>query len=605
MKGQSPNLPRRLREHHWLADPRQRRITGAIVTVCALVAVFGVRLVEIQVVRADEYNAAAGERVEVQGSRVPGARGSILDRDGDVLAASVPRFDLTVSPKDAKPFEREVDGTTIQVSREQAAAEIATVTGQTAEEVVAVIAAALETDAESNWAMVRKAMTREQFERIDAMDIPWTYFEERQSRSYPRGSVAGNLVGFVGSEGEAQAGVELQHDACLTGEDGSTSYVRSRDGVPLPGTRHDTAPRNGSDVVLTIDAELQWLAQQSLARRAVEVGARWGIATVMEVATGKLLAVAEYPSADPGDISASAPEDRGSRAFSAPFEPGSTYKTLTAAALIEEGAAGPGSEILSPYRYIAPNDADINDTDLHGDLRLTLTGVMVQSSNTGISQLGERLSPETRAGYFTKFGQDRATEVGFPGESGGILADVDAWDNQTTYTTMFGQGFSTTAIQGASLYQAIANNGVRMPVRLVEGCRAPDGGIDSPELAPGERVLSESAAQQVGLVLEAVDRESWVADQVAIPGYRVAMKTSTAQQPDGSGGYSKSYLVSMAGFAPVEAPRYVVTVNLADPVDMNNSAAAAPVFRELMSYALRTGEVLPSTTDAPDLPLDY
>ncbi|MFZ4895598.1 penicillin-binding transpeptidase domain-containing protein [Plantibacter sp. Mn2098] len=121
----------------------------------------------------------------------------------------------------------------------------------------------------------------------------------------------------------------------------------------------------------------------------------------------------------------------------------------------------------------------------------------------------------------------------------------------------------------------------------------------------GERVLSESTAEQVALVLEAVDRESWVADQVAIPGYRVAMKTSTAQQPDGSGGYSTSYLVSMAGFAPVEAPRYVVTVNLADPVDMNTSAAAAPVFRDVLTYALRDGLVPPSTTSPPDLPLTY
>lgn len=586
-------------------DSRRRRTTGTLVIVCVVAVLFGGRLVDIQVLRADENNADAHERIGVQTAGVRSERGRILDRDGAVLAASVLRFDLTVSPKDANTFERTADGVSTTVTREQAAAEIASVTGQPPKDVLGVISSTLETDRAANWAMLARGLTQEQFERLDALDIPWTYFEERQARSHPSGAVAGNLVGFVGADGAALAGIELQHNDCVDGEDGSSSYIRSADGVPLPGTRRDTPARNGDDVVLTIDAELQWLAQQSLAARAEEVGARWGAVTVMDVQTGELLAVAEYPSVDPGDVAASAPEDRGSRAFTAPFEPGSTYKTLTAAALIEEGAAGPGTEILSPYRYIAPNDADINDTELHGDLRLTLTGVMVESSNTGISQLGERLSAETRAGYFTRFAQDRESEVDFPGESGGILADVAAWDNQTTYTTMFGQGFSTTAIQGASLYQAIANRGVRMPVSLVAGCRSDGGSVDAPGGAGGERVLSESTAEQVALVLEAVDRESWVADQVAIPGYRVAMKTSTAQQPDGSGGYSTSYLVSMAGFAPVEAPRYVVTVNLADPVDMNTSAAAAPVFRDVLTYALRDGLVPPSTTSPPDLPLTY
>ncbi|MGG7508526.1 peptidoglycan D,D-transpeptidase FtsI family protein [Plantibacter sp. YIM 135249] len=583
----------------------KRRLAASVLAVSLIVGLFVVRLVDIQVVRASELTAESLTKTEVSNAAILSTRGSILDANGEVLATAVLRYNVQLSPKDAGPFERTVDGKENTISLDEAGAEIGAVIGQPGPAIVAIITDALAINKDSDYAEVAKSITAEQLKALDALDIPWLYFKPDPSRVYPNGAVAGNLVGFVGSEGEAQAGIELKENSCLAGHDGTQTYEKSRDGVPLPGTLVTDQAKNGGDVVLTIDANLQWFAQQALAAQAQATGASWGVVTVMEVKTGKLLAVADYPTVDPGNVGASDADDRGSRAFQAPFEPGSTYKTITAAALLDQGAAHPNDQVVAPYRIKPANGADINDSDRHGDLRLTLTGVLVQSSNTGMSQFGELLSPKTRYDYFEKDGQTKKTEVGFPGESGGIMNDYQDWDNQTHYTTMFGQGFSTTAIQGASLYQTVANGGVRMPVQLVEGCKNADGTFTKTKTPEGTRVFSEEAAAGTTSMLEMVDQNSWVANLVDIPGYRVAMKTGTAQQPDGDGGYSHSYLVSIAGYAPAEAPQYVVSVNLADPVKMNTSAAAAPLFRDVMTQVLKTRGVQPSTTTATDLPLDY
>ncbi|MFZ4895299.1 peptidoglycan D,D-transpeptidase FtsI family protein [Plantibacter sp. Mn2098] len=585
----------------------RRRLAFAILSVSLVMTLFVWRLVDIQVLRASALTAESLTKTE-DTRPIYGTRGSIVDANGKVLATAVMRYDVSVSPKDAGSFERTVDGKDKTFTRDEGLAEIASIIGQPAPEVQAKVTDALAANKDSNYALIVKSVNSEQLKALDALDIPWVYFAPNPGRVYPNGAVAGNLVGFVGEEGEAQAGVELKENTCLAGENGSTMYERSGDGgaVALPGTTVVTKPaKDGGTVVLTIDADLQWFTEQALAAQAQAVGASWGVVTVQEVKTGKLLAVADYPTVDPGNVSASDAADRGSRAFQAPFEPGSTYKTITAAALLDQGLATPTDKIVAPYRLKPANGADINDSDVHGDLRLTLTGVLVDSSNTGMSQFGELMSPQTRFDYFVKDGQTKKTEVGFPGESGGIMNDYQDWDNQTHYTTMFGQGFSTTAIQGASLYQTVANGGVRMPVQLIEGCKNSDGTFTKTPEPQGTRVFSEQAAKTTAEMLEVVDKNSWVANLVDIPGYRVAMKTGTAQQPDGSGGYSKSYLVSIAGFAPADAPQYVVSVNLADPVKMNSSAAAAPLFRDVMTQVLKTRGVQPSTTPSPDIPTGY
>jgi cell division protein FtsI (penicillin-binding protein 3) len=428
------------------------------------------------------------------------------------------------------------------------------------------------------------------------------------SRVYPNGAVAGNLLGFVqADDGAPLAGLELSENECLAGRNGEYSYQHSlEDWVPIPGTRivHSEA-RDGGTLQLTIDADLQWMVQRIAGEQVQAVGADWATVTVMEAKTGRLIAVADVPTLDPNNVTATDSEDRGSRSFTAPFEPGSTFKALTAASVIDAGKADALSQVMAGYQYLPPNGADITDSFFHDEVPYTLTGVMIDSSNTGMSMFGERLSNEERFAYMQQFGLGEQTEVGFPGEEPGNLhGGPPEWDNQTMYATMFGQGLTTTAVQIASVYQTIANDGVRMPVRLVDGCIGADGKLEAPEIE-GERVLSEHAANQTSQMLERVYLEGWLADDWEIAGYRVAAKTGTAQVADGNGGYLEGHLVSVSGFAPADDPEFVVSVSIMNPVKMNSSAASAPVFQQVMSQVLKKYRTVPSGAPAPELPATW
>jgi cell division protein FtsI (penicillin-binding protein 3) len=592
-----------------------RRILLSAVVLCTLVGVFVVRLVDIQVVRAAELSEQATD-IRSRTTPVYGTRGEIVDANGTVLADSVMRYDIALSPKQAAKgaIEREVPDPAdpsktkkVDVPLEQVAAELGAVVGLTGDQVQGIITAALADDPESDFAYVAKLVDTETYEAVKALDIPWVVPYEHPSRRYPNGAVAGNLIGWVDADGNAAAGLELGQDQCLASEDGEISALHSlQDWVEIPGTEvvHKQA-HDGGTLQLTIDADLQWAVQRIAEAQVQATGAQWATVTVMEAKTGRLLAVADVPTVDPNDPSSTPADDRGSRSFAAPFEPGSTFKALTAASVIDAGKADPLSQIIAPYRYLPPNGANINDSAYHDDERLTLTGVLIESSNTGMSQFGERMTDRERYDDMLKFGLGATTEVGFPAEAPGDLhGDPDAWDNQTKYATMFGQGLTTTAVQIASVYQTLANGGVRMPVTLVDTCTDEHGKVTRTP-SKGTRVISEQAAAQTSEMLERVYADGWLADKWNIPGYRVAAKTGTAQVPDGNGGYLHGYLVSVSGFAPADDPQFVVSVSIMNPVKMNSSAASAPVFQEVMSQVLKKYRTVPSGAPAPELPATW
>jgi cell division protein FtsI (penicillin-binding protein 3) len=591
-----------------------RRIIIAAVVLVALVGVFVVRLVDIQVVRAAELSAEAEGR-RSQTVTDYGARGDIVDANGTVLADSVMRYDIALSPKNAGPIDREQPDpadpsktTSVEVPLPAVAAELGAAVGLTAEEVQGLIATALAANPEDDFEYVAKLVDTVTYEKVKALEIPWVVPYPHPSRVYPNGAVAGNLLGFVqADDGAPLAGLELSEDDCVAGRNGEYSYQHSlEDWVPIPGTRivHSEA-RDGGTLQLTIDADLQWMVQRIAEAQVQAVGADWATVTVMEAKTGRLIAVADVPTVDPNNVTATAEADRGSRSFTAPFEPGSTFKALTAASVIDAGKADALSQIVAGYQYLPPNGADITDSFFHDEVPYTLTGVLIDSSNTGMSMFGERLSNEERFAYMQAFGLGEQTEVGFPGEEPGNLHGGPAeWDNQTMYATMFGQGLTTTAVQIASVYQTIANDGLRMPVRLVDGCIGEDGKLVAPE-TEGERVISENAANQASQMLERVYLEGWLADEWEIAGYRVAAKTGTAQVADGNGGYLEGHLVSVSGFAPADDPEFVVSVSIMNPVKMNSSAASAPVFQQVMSQVLKKYRTVPSGAPAPELPATW
>jgi cell division protein FtsI (penicillin-binding protein 3) len=594
-----------------------RRILAAGVVLVLLVIVFVVRLVDIQVVRASALNEQAEEVRSTDPITVWGTRGDILDRNGKVLAGSVMRYDVALSPKNAKkgPVAREEpdpeDPTKtkrVEVPLEQTAAELGEVVGLTGDQVLGIITAALAEDADSDFAYVAKLVDVDTYEKVRALEIPWVVQYPHPSRSYPNGAVAGNLLGFVNSDGEPGAGLELGQDQCLASENGEVTFIPSlQDWVEIPGTEvvHKQA-QDGGTLQLTIDADLQYEVQRIAQEQRIAVQADWATVTVMEAKTGKLIAVADVPAVDPNNPSSIDEADRGSRTFTAPFEPGSTFKAITAASLEDAGVANPLSQVTAGYSYDAPNGANFRDSFYHEDTPYTLTGALIDSSNTATAKFGELLSDQARFDYMQKFGFGRVSEVGFPAEASGDLhGDSPAdWDNQTKYTTMFGQGLTTTAVQVASAYQAIANGGVRMPVQLVESCTDADGEVTRPK-TEGTRVISEKAAKETSEMLENVYTKGWLADQWNIPGYRVATKTGTAQVADGQGGYLSGYLVSVSGFAPADDPEFVVSVSYMNAVKMNSSAASAPVFQQVMSQVLKKYRTIPSGAAAPDLPATW
>lgn len=581
----------------------RRRVVFSMVLVLLFLGVFVVRLVDIQVVRAASLNEdAMGKRS--QPTVVYGTRGQIVDAKGSVLADAVMKYNVTVSPKNAKDFTREGDRGDIKVTAQQAATEIAEKTGQTPDEVIGIINDALVADPESDFAYIKKGIDVETFRALDRLDIPWLYFEQDPARTYSNGAVAGNLLGFVGSDGVPLAGLELSEDSCLAAINGEETYERGADGVRIPGSTVTTKEaKNGGTLKLTINSDLQWYTQQILAKQVAAQGGQWGIAVVMEAKTGKLVAVADYPSVDPNNVAATAEQFRGSQAFSAPYEPGSTMKIMTAGMLLDQGLADPTTQVYSPTRITYPNGASFKDSGGHNP-RLTFTGILVESSNVGISQLADAMSPETRYDYLRKFGFGETTNVNFLAESAGIMYPADEWDNQTHYTTMFGQGMTATAIQMASAYSAVANGGTRMPVSLVESCTSADGQVQDVASSKGKKVISAAAARTDLDMMENIVTKGWLSRDLTIPGYRLAAKTGTAQQSNGDGTYSDRYIVTIAGIVPADDPQFIVLTTIANPA-LNSTKAVAPVWHDLSAQVIKEYRIQPSTSGTPDLPAYY
>lgn len=585
------------------------RLRLTVLVVLAIVAVFVVKLVDLQIVRAQELTAAAESRRTIPVTTY-GERGSIVDANGTVLADSVERYDITAAPENVDwetgLTEMTVDGARVEVPTADAVAKIAELTGAQAAD----IQAALELDRTSQFAYLVKAVDLATFTAVWDLDIGWVYSDMRPSRVYPSGAVAGNLVGFLGAD-EPLAGTERRWDECLASVNGESTYERSADGVRLPGSLQvDTLPVDGGTVHLTIDADLQWFAQQKLAERATEVGADWGTAMVVRVSTGEIVVAADWPSIDPNDLNSVGPDDAGARIFVAPFEPGSIMKPVAFAALLDQGLITPGTQMIVPGNYTEglPAGENITDVFAHGDLNWTATGILMNSSNIGTVMLSNQLTEQQKYEYFMKFGFAQPTAVDFlgedvPGNHGRVFTpeEIDAVSEKTQ---MFGQGITATSAQMASLYQTLGNGGVKMPLTLVSGCEHPDGTWSDVPVVAGERVVSEYAADTTLQMMETVASDGALHSIITVPGYRLAAKTGTGEVAE-NGVYGAERIVSLAGVFPADRPEYAIVVTLAKPDIMKSSAAAAPTFNAIMEQVIKTYRVQPSNEAAPDLPLTW
>ncbi|MFY9713659.1 MAG: penicillin-binding protein 2 [Microbacterium sp.] len=577
-------------------SPRRRTVV-ALAVVLAVLAAFVVRLVDIQVVNADAHvedslNTGLGTT-----DRIAGQRGSIIDSDGTVLASSVLIYDAQLSPLVITQLEKKEP----KLPWAEASEKIAKVTGQTGDEVRTLVADALAKDAESQYAQLARSLTTEQYIELRDLGLAYLHFESRETRVYPNGAVAGNIVGFLNGAGTAQEGIEKLESECLAPADGERTIRIGKDGVVIPGSERIVDAVDGGTVQLTLNSDLQWYMQQMIAEEAQKQGAQGGTVMVVDTKTGKIRAAAEWPAMDPNDLGATSPDTWGNKVFTHTYEPGSTFKAITAAAIMDAAGATPLSTVTASSRETFPNGAVVNDAFSHPANNYTLAGALIDSSNVALSKFGDMVSPEVRYDYLKRFGVGEPT-VGFTDEESGALYPAEDWDNQSRYATTFGQAYTVTVPQVAGAYQAIANGGEKVDLSLIESCTKPDGTVITPDAPKREQIIKPETASNLTRMLENVAVQGGLSKDITVPGYRVTSKTGTAEVPDGNGGYKSGvYYTSMVGFAPVDDPQFVVVVTLDQPTKVVSSAATASAFQKAMTQVMKAYRVMPSSTPMDEL----
>ncbi len=575
-----------------LAAKHRRQSKGRMgfttVVFFLIFSLYSAQLIRIQAVEADEI-AQRGLEKRLREVVVPAIRGTITDVNGVALATTVPAFNVTVDQlrvtEPAKTAKALAPILNLEVAQVKA-----------------------NLIGEKRFVYLARAVTTQTWDRISNLELPGIYSERTTRRVYPYSDLAGNVIGFVGTDGHGLSGLEAGLEETLAGKDGLMRFEGGAAGRKIPATDSRTeAAISGTGVRLSIDRDLQYVAQKAIADKVKEVNADWGTVVVLEPATGRLLALASVPTVDPTKPLVSKITDRKNRAVTDMFEPGSTGKLMTFAAALEEGVITPTSKIKVPPRLPRPSKV-FNDHTPHGHLRLTANGVLAQSSNIGTILIAEKLSePKLLHDYFVKFGVGQKTGLGFPGETAGSILTPSNWSVTTFPTMSFGQGYAVNAVQMASIFATIANDGVRMPVSLVDGYVGEDGIFDPIPAKTGLRVVSDKTAISLRKMLESVVGPDGTAPSAQINGYRVAGKTGTAQRSEQScGGCYSGFTASFIGMAPANNPSIVVAVIVDNPRNGHyGGVIAGPVFREVTNFALQKLKVMPQGGRVEKIPATW
>ncbi|MFE6362676.1 peptidoglycan D,D-transpeptidase FtsI family protein [Streptomyces sp. NPDC057806] len=600
-----------------LGSPRPRLRMVSLALTLVLIA-FVVRLLQVQAVDAGTY-AAKAEKNRYVGYTLAAERGGITDRNGVALAASVDAYDITADPT---LFTRK--SLKVGDGPEQAAALLAPILGQDQ----AVLTEKLK--AKGQYVLLSRRQTPQVWKQIKDLKsalatkaetdpgtanvLAGVFSVASSKRVYPNGELAAGILGWVNYDGKGGGGVEQQFDKELAGKDGKIRYAQSGGRqVPTAGGSTETPAVPGSDVELTIDRDIQWAAQNAISEQVEKSKADRGYVIVQDTRTGEILAMANSPGFDPNDLSKADGASLHNWSLEDAYEPGSTAKVMSMAAVLEEGVATPGTHVVVPNRLHRGDRLFKDDID-HETWYLTLNGVLAKSSNIGTilatGQLG-KTQPESNKvlySYLRKFGLGSYTGLGFPGETKGILAPPDQWSTSQQYTIPFGQGVSINAMQAASVYSTIANGGVRVEPSLVRGTKGADGRFTPAQKPEKTRVVSARTAKTLARMLESVvdDREG-TGTKARIPGYRVAGKTGTANRVDPATGKYRGYTSSFAGFAPADQPRITVYCAIQNATEGNyfGGQICGPVYKQVMEFALKTLQVPPTGAPAAKLPVTF
>lgn len=611
-QSQPKDQPRKAQASRWRVwlkrrPSHSRRLQALLAVFTACAVLLAVRLVDLQGVRAGDLAKSASE-FRTRSYTLQAKRGDILDSSGAVMATSVERYNVAVNQQligEYVKYKEDDSGKLVAVGSGAAAAaqDLAPLLDMDEAELGGKL---LGGDEKRTFVYLKKDISPELWRKIRELRIPGIEPEQVMKREYPNGKIAGNVIGYTGMTGAqtdddtpeqavGQAGIERSLNDVLTGEDGQLS-VQIAGGAVLPsGDKSETPAKDGSDVRLTINRDLQDNVENAVDATVEDQGAQWASAVVIEIGTGSVLALADSNTPDPSNLAATDPSNWGSRAVSTPVEPGSTGKVMTFSAAIDQGKVTPLSTFTVPDVITMPNGETISDDDSHATSDMTVAGILALSYNTGLIQIGDTIPDETRFDYMKKFGIGSKTGIELPSESAGILSDPSTWDNRTRYTTMFGQGWAATTLQLGQMVSVIGNGGVRVPVHIVDNVTDSDGTEHPTVVGDSVQVISPETADTMLDMMQAVTDPNSTGWRAAVPGYNIAGKTGTAQVPDEDGNLTRR-VGTFVGLVPAEDPQIAIAVAVYNaPGAGYGGEVAAPVFKDVTTFAVRQLGIPPST----------
>jgi len=567
------------------------RIAILVTVIFGVLILFACQLVRVQVIQANAYQAKAAN--EMQSTRViPAPRGEITDVNGIGFARSVSAINIVVDQTQISDPAR-------------VAAFVAPILNLPAEDIQNSITGTrkysivLKNARPALWDRLTEELYNynKTLENKELENRIIGFFPERVFiREYPSGSLVSSLIGFVRADGIGASGLESGQNSVVTGVDGRYSYAPGY-GAEIPGSQRElVAAKSGTNIRLTIDRDVQWVAAEAIAKAVKDSAASSGTVIVMDPKTGEIVAHATAPTFNPNNTKNVELSLMRNPSVQDVYEPGSTGKVMTMAAALEEKTVSPTTVFTVPYMIRRGGEA-FHDHDRHPIQHLTTSGILAVSSNTGTIQVGETLSNDTLYNYLRKFGIGSKTGSGLPGESAGLLRPVSDWSRTTAPTVAFGQGYSLTAMQATSVFATIANNGVRVSPTVIAGTSDASGHFTPAANRTSTRVISEDTAVKLRIMMESVVSSQGTAPSAAIPGYRVAGKTGTANRYDQNTGRYSGYTASFIGFAPADAPRYVISVTLQEPKNGHyGGSLGGPVFKKVMTFVLQSENVAPTGT---------
>jgi cell division protein FtsI (penicillin-binding protein 3) len=574
-----------------------KRIRGLVLILAVVMFMFGLRLVQVQALQAGNYRElAVNEMEKVRTLQAP--RGDITDING-------------------VPFARSVAATSIVVDQTQitdpakVAAFVAPILNMKVQEVQVAVTGTRKWNMVAHnakpatWLKLSNALDQynSRFKAMSPDRIIGFFPERSYVREYPSGNLIASLIGFVNHDGVGATGLESSMNSKIKGIDGKYSYANGYK-AEIPGSQSEIIPaQSGTSIRLTVDRDIQWVASKAIAEVVKSSRALSGTVIVMDPKTGHILAHATAPTFDPNDTTKVSLVAMRNPSVLDVYEPGSTGKVMTIAAALEEKKITPQTVLTIPDK-LKRSVKVFRDHEPHPTQRLTTAGVLAVSSNTGSIKIGEMISNDKLYDYLTKFGIGSKTGSGLPGESRGILPKVADWSGTTAPTVAFGQGYSVTAMQATSVFATIANDGIRVSPTVIAGTSDSSGNYTPSATRESVRVISPETASQMRLMMESVVSASGTAPSAAIPGYRVAGKTGTAQRIDDTCGCYRGYTASFIGFAPADKPAYVISVTIQDPKGLHwGGYLGGPVFKKVMSFVLQSKGIAPTGVVVDPIPL--